>query len=72
MKLGVMTTVLPRPSIEERYQTRDQYLSLVSSAAKQLVETGYVLQEDVASIVEHAGRHWDLATSATGEASASR
>jgi len=56
----------PRPSIEERYQSRDQYLGLVSNAAKELVQSGYLLQEDVAAIVEHAGKHWDLVLSASG------
>src|SRR5262249_26888005 len=50
----------PRLSIEERYQSRDQYLSLVSNAVKELVQSGYILQEDVAAIVEHARKHWDL------------
>jgi hypothetical protein len=50
----------PRASIEERYQSRDQYLGLVSAAAKSLVQGGYLRQEDVSAIVEHAGRHWDL------------
>jgi hypothetical protein len=63
----------PRPSIEERYQNRDQYLGLVSTAAKALVQGGYLLQEDVSAIVEHAGRQWDLVWSGSrGETNASR
>jgi hypothetical protein len=53
----------PRPSLEERYQNRDQYLGLVSNAAKELVQGGYLRQEDVAAVVEHAGREWDVAWS---------
>jgi hypothetical protein len=53
----------PRPSIEERYQSRDQYLGLVSTAAEGLVQGGYLLQDDVSAITEHAGRHWDLVRS---------
>ena len=53
----------PRRSIEERYQSRDQYLELVSKAANDLVEKGYLLKEDVPRIVEQAGTRWDYATS---------
>ena len=50
----------PRPSIEERYPSRDQYLKQVQEAAASLVKDGYVLAEDVPAIVKHAGDHWDL------------
>ena len=50
----------PRLSIEERYQSRDQYLKQVQDAAASLVKEGYVLAEDVPAIVKHAGEHWDL------------
>jgi hypothetical protein len=54
----------PRPSIEERYQGgRDQYVGLVSAAAKELVKGGYLLQDDVPAVVEHAVRHWDFVSS---------
>ena len=50
----------PRLSIEERYQSRDQYLKQVQDAAASLVKEGYVLAEDVPAIVKHSGDHWDL------------
>ena len=50
----------PRLSIEERYQSREQYLKQVQEAAASLVKDGYVLGEDVPAIVKHAGDHWDL------------
>jgi len=50
----------PRLSVEERYQSRDQYLKLVQEAAAPLVKSGYLLAEDVPAIVKHAGEHWDL------------
>ena len=53
----------PRLSLEERYQNRDQYLGLVSAAAKDLVQGGYLRQEDVPAVVDHAGREWDQAWS---------
>jgi Alpha/beta hydrolase domain len=51
----------PRPSIEERYQSRDQYLARVSAASKELVQQGYLLEPDIVKIVERADAHWTLA-----------
>jgi hypothetical protein len=50
----------PRPSMEERYQSREQYLKLVQEAAAPLVKEGYLLADDVARIVSRAGEHWDF------------
>src|SRR5687767_9442827 len=44
----------PRPSIEERYQSKEQYVARVSASARELVQQGFLLQEDVARIVERA------------------
>ncbi|MBI4887479.1 MAG: hypothetical protein HY824_10325 [Acidobacteria bacterium] len=52
----------PRPSIGERYQSREQYLKQVQDAAAPLVKDGYLLADDVAAIVARAGEHWDLLT----------
>jgi hypothetical protein len=49
----------PRLSIEERYTSRDHYLSLVKEAGSKLVKDGYLLAEDLPSLVERAGRQWD-------------
>jgi hypothetical protein len=54
----------PRLSIEERYHDKDQYLSLVTKAAQAQVEHGFLLAEDVATVVRNAGRHWDYIASA--------
>ena len=61
----------PRPSIEERYQSREQYLGLVQEAAAPLVKEGYLLAEDVPAIVTRAGEHWDLLTRRATTTSAS-
>src|SRR5204863_7637618 len=53
----------PRPSIEERYRDKDQYLAAVKKAAQDLVGQRLLLDEDLDSIVRHARRHWDVATS---------
>ena len=52
----------PRPSVEESYESRDDYLARVRAAAEALVAEGYVLEEDVEGIVERAGEKWDWAT----------
>ena len=49
----------PRLSIEERYESREQYLGLVSTAALELIEQGYLLGEDLPAILRSARRHWD-------------
>jgi len=48
-----------RPSIEERYQNREQYLNLITKSADNLVAKGYLMKEDIPRIVEQAGSRWD-------------
>jgi hypothetical protein len=49
----------PRPSIEERYKSRDQYLEMITSAANNLAAKGYLIKEDIPRIVQQAGARWD-------------
>ena len=49
----------PRLSVEERYGTRAAYVHKVEEAANRLAQERYLLPEDVKSIVEAAGQHWD-------------
>jgi hypothetical protein len=49
----------PRLSIEEGYSSRADYLRRVQDAANKLAQQHYLLQEDVAPVVEAAGQHWD-------------
>jgi hypothetical protein len=60
----------PRPSIEERYRDKDQYVGLVAKAAMELIEQGYLLSEDLATILRNAGRHWDVAAAAAATSTA--
>jgi alpha/beta hydrolase family protein len=53
----------PRPSIEERYRDKDQYVGAVTKAALELIEQGYLLAEDLAVMVKNAARHWDHVSS---------
>lgn len=49
----------PRPSIEERYHTRDEYLNRVEAAAQPLIRARLLLERDVPHIKEKAGARWD-------------
>jgi hypothetical protein len=49
----------PRPSIEERYRDRDDYLARVRAAAEALVEQRYLLAEDVDLAVNLAAARYD-------------
>jgi len=53
----------PRLSVEERYQSRGQYLSLVSKAAHELVEKEYLIRADLPRMLEQAGARWDYVMS---------
>ncbi|MFI5311887.1 MAG: alpha/beta hydrolase domain-containing protein, partial [Gemmatimonadales bacterium] len=52
----------PRPSIAERYASRDAYLAAIANAANDLVARRYLLSADVPDLVRHAAGHWDWAT----------
>jgi hypothetical protein len=49
----------PRRSVTERYRDRDDYLARIRAAAAELVKGGYLLQQDLTGVDEHAKRHWD-------------
>jgi hypothetical protein len=49
----------PRPSIEERYRDRDDYLAQVRAAAEALVAQRYLLAEDVDLAVRLAAERYD-------------
>ncbi|MPZ98630.1 MAG: response regulator [Dehalococcoidia bacterium] len=51
----------PRPSLEERYASRDAYLDRVREAAEHLVEEGYLLKEDIALVVANCAERYDAA-----------
>jgi hypothetical protein len=50
----------PRPSIAERYGTRDNFLTKARAAAEALVRSRHMLGEDVDAVVARAGRTWDV------------
>jgi hypothetical protein len=48
----------PRPSVLDRYPTRDAYLARMAEAALQLQQQGFLLEEDAKAILKTAaGRH---------------
>lgn len=49
----------PRLSIEERYDSREQYLEKVTAAAEDLVHARLLLPDDVSRIVARAAARWD-------------
>jgi hypothetical protein len=50
----------PRPCIEERYVSKEDYLRQVHQAAEMLVQQGYLLAEDVLTVTEQAAQRYDL------------
>lgn len=53
----------PRPSLEERYGSRDDYLGQVKAAARALVRDGFLLAEDLDNLLEQASERYDLLVS---------
>ena len=49
----------PRLSIEERYSSREDYLSRVQQAAQTLADEGYLLAEDIPLVVSHAAERYE-------------
>lgn len=50
----------PRRSIEERYASREDYLTRYQAAADAQVKLGYLRAEDLPKIMARAGQQWDL------------
>ena len=51
----------PRPSIAERYGDRDDYLQQIRTAAEQLVQERYLLEEDIDLCIKLASERYDAA-----------
>lgn len=50
----------PRASIEERYASRDRYVTLVQEAGSALVNQRVLLAEDLPQVLDRAARHYDM------------
>jgi len=55
----MLTRHEPRPAIVERYRSRDDYLARVREAARALVASGSLLEQDVDTSRTFAGQFWD-------------
>ena len=44
----------PRPSLEERYRSHEEYVRAVSKAASKVVHEGYLLQQDADAMIKQA------------------
>jgi hypothetical protein len=49
----------PRPSIAERYASREAYLEQVRKATEALIRARYLLAEDLEEVISQAGQHYD-------------
>lgn len=52
----------PRPSIEERYGSREKYLEQVRAAAQEMILEGHLLEEDFEHVVQQAAERYDAFT----------
>ena len=57
-----------RPSIEERYVSRESFLEQIEAAARKLMGDGYLLEEDVERLVGQAGEHYEVMAGRVEEA----
>ncbi|MGC2696441.1 MAG: alpha/beta hydrolase domain-containing protein [Candidatus Angelobacter sp.] len=48
----------PRPSIAERYASRDEYMNKFEQAAKKLIEQRFLLQEDLPAVLDRGQLEW--------------
>ncbi|MGA2598788.1 MAG: alpha/beta hydrolase domain-containing protein, partial [Bryobacteraceae bacterium] len=53
----------PRLSIEERYESKSDYLEKITNAAVNLEKQGFLLDEDVPKLRDRAAREWDYVES---------
>ena len=53
-----------RPSLEERYSSREEYLRLVREKARDLAAERYLLEEDVEIVVDACAQRYDAAMAA--------
>ena len=58
----------PRPSIEERYESRRAFLDQIEAAARQLVADGYLLEQDVQPLLSQAAEHYAAMAGTLAEA----
>ncbi|MEC7194050.1 MAG: alpha/beta hydrolase domain-containing protein [SAR324 cluster bacterium] len=50
-------------SIEERYQSLEEYLQQLREAGEALAQEGYLLEEDIERIAQRSAKIWEAFTS---------
>jgi hypothetical protein len=61
-----------RPSIAERYASKDDYLGKIKEAARRLVDDRLLLSQDVPDLLSQASAHYDWATAAAASSAQGR
>ena len=56
----MLTSLGPRPAIAERYRSPDDYLVRVREAARALVASGYLRENNVDTSLTFAGKFLDM------------
>ena len=56
-----------RLSLEERYSSKEDYLSQVRLAAETLVKEGYLLASEIEGVVDQAAQRYEMLQSAVGQ-----
>ncbi len=51
-----------RKSIEERYKSKDEYLTMISNYSKELISNRFLLEYDLENILERSAARWDYFT----------
>ena len=49
----------PRPSVAERYASRDQYMEKFRAATTTLIQQRFLLQEDIDAVMTRGQREWE-------------
>jgi len=49
----------PRPSVAERYLSREEYMGKFAEAAMKLIKERFLLREDLTAVLEHGQREWN-------------
>jgi hypothetical protein len=62
----------PRPSLEKRYASRDEYLGRYARAAMDLAKDGFLLPQDLSGMLLQAGDFWHFAVQSHEAAKAAR
>ena len=51
-----------RPSIEERYNSKEEYLKKISEYSKKMIRERFLLEYDLENILDRSGTRWDYFT----------